>query len=991
MPRNPTTHARRHIAALGLLVLTGLACGEDAAKSSGGGLLSPETSGTSNTSGAETCGALTVAAPQTPQEDEGATECPGKVVTEDGSCLVTEPTPPKAVAPQRWRCPEGWSPLTALEAREDPSDLDEESRALLSDTSLCAPPPPPEACPPGSMAVLGQPECQPIGAPCPTDALWPEEPALRQRLEASPTPFDGAVRYVSPDADPDGADGTRALPFPTVASALAASDDGDIVAVGVGEYAEEVLVERRVALVGACVEHTTLTAPTRDESLATVRVASPEGAWLSDLTVTGDRPGVQVASNSGGVQIRGAHLRATLGEGIAVVGAADVRISDTLFSEGRVRRSTGDGLQLTVTRGGAARGERLTFEGNRFASVFAEGQGTEVTLTDTLIRDTQPRSDGAQGIGVAALGGASLEGERLLLTHNHKTGALLQGAGTQGVFTDTIIADTQPRSADMQLGRGLNALAGASVEGERVWLARNHDYGAIIDAATATLTDLVVTDTQPDRRQRLAGLGVIVVRGGAATLTRALVDRSHAVGVGVEDDGSQATLTDLVIHDTQPQANTGLFGRGLNAIERGSVRVERAIIDLNHELGVLVSGEGASGALSDVVVRRTRPLQTDMTLGGGLLVTRSATASLTRARVERNHAVGVGVERLNAQATLTDVALIGTWPQQSDQTRGRGLDVTETAHVEGERLLIAGNHDLGVGVASASLTARDLILRDTQPTHLGSGAGLIAFAGAEVSVARVVATGNHALGLGVEDEGSRLTLSDAAILDTQPQPANMTLGRGLNAGQGGELRGERLLLDRNHEVGLFVGNPGSTAHLTDVTIRRTLPSAGRGALGTGAVVTQGGEMFGERLLVQGNRTIGLLVARDGSQATLTDLRIEGTAQGTFNGWEGGVGILAAFQGRLSLERFHVTDNALTGIHVADAAVQGAHGEVRGNFAGLSIDSDEFDPSRDLGCVEFKDNCCGASCAEQVCNVEYVDLPIPEAIDAFEATRDPDAR
>ena len=100
----------------------------------------------------------------------------------------------------------------------------------------------------------------------------------------------------------------------------------------------------------------------------------------------------------------------------------------------------------------------------------------------------------------------------------------------------------------------------------------------------------------------------------------------------------------------------------------------------------------------------------------------------TRAEALSDHvnaaSIEVQYERLNAQTTLTDVALIGTWPQQSDQTRGRGLDVTETAHVEGERLLIAGNHDLGVGVASASLTARDLILRDTQPTHLGSGAGL---------------------------------------------------------------------------------------------------------------------------------------------------------------------------------------------------------------------------------------------------------------------------
>ena len=100
--------------------------------------------------------------------------------------------------------------------------------------------------------------------------------------------------------------------------------------------------------------------------------------------------------------------------------------------------------------------------------------------------------------------------------------------------------------------------------------------------------------------------------------------------------------------------------------------------------------------------------------------------------------------------------------------------------------------------------------------------------------------------------------------------------------------------------------------------------------------------------------------------------------GTINGWEGGQGVLIGREAHATLERFEVTDNALSGIHLSGATMEGRQGLVRGNFTGFNIATPGFDPAEHMSCVEISENCCGASCEAQVCNVEYSDLPIPES-------------
>ncbi|MEO1271180.1 MAG: hypothetical protein AAFX99_24070, partial [Myxococcota bacterium] len=362
--------------------------------------------------------------------DEGADACPSGQRDSYGICAPMEPTPPMMTSPEgcpagmspegvclpvtpalpRWFCPDGWENVQLFSSAEQFGDHWPDTLAI---PTACRPPELPRSCPPGMMPVVGESGCVRMGPECPSDgSLWPNEAALRARAAE----YEGRVWYVSPDGLPEG-DGTPQNPLGSVAVAVAQAVAGDVIALGVGTFMETVVLDKNVALVGACVEGTLLTAPDPG-SEAILRVARGSAArrWVSDLTLTGARPGLSVDRVSG-VQVHAVHIRGASGVGVLAGSFSglplvleDVLITDTVQTQ-LSGGFEGGGAGAFLSQG-VVQANRLTLIGNSLGGIIVTGGFSDVRLADVAIVDTMLNPALGVGGGIAVQSGSTVTLER---------------------------------------------------------------------------------------------------------------------------------------------------------------------------------------------------------------------------------------------------------------------------------------------------------------------------------------------------------------------------------------------------------------------------------------------------------------------------------------------------------------------------------------------------------------------------------------------------
>jgi hypothetical protein len=204
-------------------------------------------------------------------------------------------------------------------------------------------------------------------------------------------------------------------------------------------------------------------------------------------------------------------------------------------------------------------------------------QVSEATIEATVIRNTQPNSDGIYGRGIdvtEAPSGerATLTLRRSLIEQNHDIGVIV--VGSDATIEATVVRNTQPRS-DGRGGRGIsiqstNERAKAMLRSSLV--EQNHDVGVIVFGSDATIETTVVHNTQPESAER-AGQGIVIHddpdthERAKVTLRSSLVEQNHDFGVAVW--GSDATIEATVVRDTQ-QLSDGAFGDGIAVISLGA-------------------------------------------------------------------------------------------------------------------------------------------------------------------------------------------------------------------------------------------------------------------------------------------------------------------------------------------------------------------------------------------------------------------------------------
>ncbi|MCC7537150.1 MAG: hypothetical protein IT379_13090 [Deltaproteobacteria bacterium] len=506
----------------------------------------------------------------------------------------------------------------------------------------------------------GDPGCAAVGGPCPADD-WSE--AL---------PADATILFVRSDAL-SGRRGTRESPM-RLSDAIARARDGTIVALAKGTYEGPVIpVAAGVTLWGACASETHLTQSTPEPPYPVV-LAQGDGAVVRDVHVSGAAPGIAVidgveahvqnvvierATMGGILVVDGAHLTGhdvvvrdtattARGDGVGIF----VRSSRVELERVVIERSSdfglnviGDGADVSLTDAAVTATRRrddgingfgvLVFDRARVALARAIVEGSEgiaevsvdrcgdsdvrpcpteqpgahVSLTDSVVRGSEVEDPGLLGYGLQIRDG-DVAGTRLFVS-GARTAGFAVGPGGAATLLDSVVSSTRAQAATGNLGRGINAQQGASVELTRVLLAESRD-AAIVGNEPPTrisLTDVTISASLGRDCDGAHGRAVQLQDGAELVGERVAIDsvREYAVLTFA----ARATLTDLRIAETAssecrasdvcfapfapstpaPSCRPDIGGVALGAFESGGIDVTSfALVDNALSAGFLTTG-----------------------------------------------------------------------------------------------------------------------------------------------------------------------------------------------------------------------------------------------------------------------------------------------------------------------------------------------------------------------------------------------------------------
>ncbi|RLB54190.1 MAG: hypothetical protein DRJ42_09800 [Deltaproteobacteria bacterium] len=756
-------------------------------------------------------------------------------------------------------------------------------------------------CPDGWREVTGGDavECDPYpegGAEdCgPGEAHFPGEPGCRPVGAACPAgdypatlPGTGPIVYVNASAA-TGGDGSMASPHAELSEVswdtLAA---GTTVALAKGTYGGRLLLGAGVSVIGACARETMVTGGASATEAAIVATTAGIDVAVTDVTFP-DLPGPAVElSGRAHLSLAGVIIDRARGLGVYAGGAGtQLALTDVVIRGTRGALSDGTlGMGMLALDGARVEATRVLVAENRTFGIETNGAGTEVVLHDVVVRDTLPEAvpepiDGGRGLGLAAFGGARIEGSRLLVSGNHRTGLLAVNTGSSVALSDAIVRDTRPSAADEALGVGLQVYGGARIDASRLVVAENSTFGV----------------------ECFSG------------------DEPYAV-----------SLSDTVIRDTEVQSSDDFNGFGIILHGRGRFEASRLMVSGNRDTALFAYDPGVEVVLSDAIIRDTRP---------------------------------AGI----------------------DDLRGRGISIHDGARFEGVRLLVDNNLEVGIAAtgdtSGADLSLVDAVVRGTRPEAQGGnwGRGLSVVGGSRVTAERMLVADNVHEGIYVEVEGSEVILGDVVIRNTQSRASDGQYGRGIAAWDGARLEATRTLIEGNRGTGLLVSGPMTAATITDVSVIDMLPQEIGDLGGRGVMCQLGARLQGQRLEVDGVFEAGLVAFSDG-EVDVRSVRVRRVARTSCSsttcpdrtfGYA-----VAAVAGEMHLEDFRIEEAATCGAFIAAFPTLGMpftsldlmSGVVSGSEIGACVQVDGYDYGRLTNDVEYRDN--GT-------NLEATMLPVPGA-------------
>jgi len=346
------------------------------------------------------------------------------------------------------------------------------------------------------------------------------------------------------------------------------------------------------------------------------------------------------------------------------------------------------------------------------------------------------------------------------------------------------------------------------------------------------------------------------------------------------------------------------------------------VLNVSH-VGIAQS-DGGTVRLEDVVVRDTRPRLVLDDLGVGL-ATLVGSMQADRVVLEHNRTAGVVVSGPSASLDARDLVVRDTLPQSVDGAWGDGIYTEDGAVASFERVLCDGNADAAVSAIGSSVQLTDGVLRATEVQLKDQlwGVGIYAEGGA-ISGQRILMSDNAMGGVWAVGPGSEVTLVDARVESSLGIPPYDQGGHGYHfeAGATGTL--DRITSDANRGVGVLIRGSGTTVGGADVVVTNTLANSGEGGLGMGYAVVEGGEGELQRAWLEGNVGAGLGCEGPGG-IDVEDLHVMETK--SREGGLFGEGIDAEFGCQLGVQRAVLRRNHEVGIALVHSGTKAELREV----------------------------------------------------------------
>jgi hypothetical protein len=418
-------------------------------------------------------------------------------------------------------------------------------------------------------------------------------------------PTDATVIFVRA-GEPPGGTGTRDAPMGSLAAALGAARSGTVIALSRGTFEGPFELPGGTTLWGACVSGTIVSRATPG-SLPVTLYADGRGVTVRNLQLTGDGPGIMVGTGNSldlvDVLVTGTTIFGVGSAGGTLTGRNIVVRGTRVDQEPDYAGTAGWAVdaevraQIDLTR--------VVFEGNASAAVIAYDAGTVVRLTDAALRNTQSDAFGNFGEALWVEAGARIEVERGVFEGNIESGVMAFGAAAAVQLTDVVIRDSRARLGDHGGGAGLWLEGGAQGSLSRVAVLTSESSGVLAyDTATALrLENVVVADTRGGVAECAIGRGIEAIDGATLEASRTVVASNRGAGVFLAD--STARLADFVVADTASESATGQYGVGIAAQEDAVLELTRGVIERNRYVGLYLSGSATSAVLADVIVRGT--------------------------------------------------------------------------------------------------------------------------------------------------------------------------------------------------------------------------------------------------------------------------------------------------------------------------------------------------------------------------------------------------
>ncbi len=318
---------------------------------------------------------------------------------------------------------------------------------------------------------------------------------------------------------------------------------------------------------------------------------------LVDTTVTETSP-PETGAETYGIQVRdGAtlsaqHCELVANTGVGLLGAGAgtrVELTDTTIRDTQPDSSGWDGMGVQVLEEAALSAERCVLADNASVGLFAHGAGTEATLQDCSILDTHPDIAG-WGYGVEAYGGVTLTARHCELAGNLSLGIAVSGYGTEVSLEDTVIRDTLPDGTGDR-GYGIGVQHGASLSATRCALVGNTGVGLQAHGAGThvELLDSTITGTRAGTGPRgAAAEGIAAQQGAWVTATELQVLGTEGPGLYAAAEGARIGCTDCSLQDNR-------FA-GAVAFHDGALEIRSSAISGNLESADLGGGVGIFAA-----------------------------------------------------------------------------------------------------------------------------------------------------------------------------------------------------------------------------------------------------------------------------------------------------------------------------------------------------------------------------------------------------------